>query len=41
VFWIGVYPGLTIEMLDFIAETILNFAADAKLQSAGSPLVIR
>ena len=25
VFWIGVYPGLTSEMLDFVANTILNF----------------
>jgi CDP-6-deoxy-D-xylo-4-hexulose-3-dehydrase len=30
VFWIGVYPGLTVEMLDFVAGTILNFAADAR-----------
>jgi CDP-6-deoxy-D-xylo-4-hexulose-3-dehydrase len=29
VLWIGVYPGLTAEMLDFVANTILNFAADA------------
>jgi CDP-4-dehydro-6-deoxyglucose reductase, E1 len=27
VFWIGVYPGLTKEMLDFVAETIFDFAA--------------
>jgi CDP-6-deoxy-D-xylo-4-hexulose-3-dehydrase len=32
VFWIGVYPGLTAEMLDFIAETISTFAANARLQ---------
>jgi CDP-6-deoxy-D-xylo-4-hexulose-3-dehydrase len=26
VFWIGVHPGLTIEMLDYVANTILAFA---------------
>src|SRR6202051_2346552 len=26
VFWIGVYPGLTKEMLDFVAESIFDFA---------------
>jgi CDP-6-deoxy-D-xylo-4-hexulose-3-dehydrase len=31
VFWIGVYPGLTTEMLDFVANTILNFAAESSL----------
>ena len=41
VFWIGVYPGLTTEMLDYVAETILSFAADAKPLSAGLPRVIR
>jgi CDP-6-deoxy-D-xylo-4-hexulose-3-dehydrase len=41
VFWIGVYPGLTTEMLDFVAETILTFAADARPLSAGLPPVIR
>ncbi len=25
VFWIGVYPGLTNEMLDFIAKTMTEF----------------
>jgi CDP-6-deoxy-D-xylo-4-hexulose-3-dehydrase len=30
VFWIGVYPGLTTEMLDFVAATILEFAAAAR-----------
>jgi CDP-6-deoxy-D-xylo-4-hexulose-3-dehydrase len=30
VFWIGVYPALTTEMLDFVANTILNFAADSR-----------
>jgi CDP-6-deoxy-D-xylo-4-hexulose-3-dehydrase len=41
VFWIGVYPGLTTEMLNYVAETILSFAADAKPLSAGLPRVIR
>ena len=26
VFWIGVYPGLTAEMLDFVVETVTQFA---------------
>jgi CDP-4-dehydro-6-deoxyglucose reductase, E1 len=30
VFWIGVYPGLTKKMLDFVSETILDSAAAAK-----------
>jgi CDP-6-deoxy-D-xylo-4-hexulose-3-dehydrase len=30
VFWIGVYPGLTKEMLDFAAESIFDFAAAAR-----------
>jgi CDP-4-dehydro-6-deoxyglucose reductase, E1 len=30
VFWIGVYPGLTTEMLDFVAETIVEFAAASR-----------
>ncbi len=30
VFWIGVYPGLTAGMLDFVADTIVAFAAKAK-----------
>src|ERR1700692_985887 len=30
VFWIGVYPGLTKEMLDFVAESIFDFAATAR-----------
>ena len=29
VFWIGVYPGLTTPMLDFVAETIVRFVSDA------------
>ena len=31
VFWIGVYPGLTTEMLDFIAKTATEFVATAKV----------
>jgi CDP-6-deoxy-D-xylo-4-hexulose-3-dehydrase len=38
VFWIGVYPGLTTSMLDFVAETIIQFARDAV---SPSMLVIR
>ena len=30
VFWIGVYPGLTTEMLDFIVKTAMEFVASAK-----------
>ena len=30
VFWIGVFPGLTKEMLDFVAETVLEFAATTR-----------
>jgi CDP-6-deoxy-D-xylo-4-hexulose-3-dehydrase len=30
VFWIGVYPGLTKSMLDFVVDTIFAFAAAAK-----------
>jgi CDP-6-deoxy-D-xylo-4-hexulose-3-dehydrase len=41
VFWIGVYPGLTEPMLDYVAEAILSFAADARPLSAGLPPVIR
>jgi hypothetical protein len=29
VFWIGVYPGLIAEMLDFVADTMLKFAAES------------
>jgi CDP-4-dehydro-6-deoxyglucose reductase, E1 len=31
VFWIGVFPGLTTEMLDFIAKTMVEFVATAKV----------
>jgi CDP-4-dehydro-6-deoxyglucose reductase, E1 len=30
VFWIGVFPGLTKEMLDFIVKTAMDFVALAK-----------
>jgi len=30
VFWIGVYPGLTNEMLDFVANTMSEFVADVQ-----------
>jgi CDP-6-deoxy-D-xylo-4-hexulose-3-dehydrase len=30
VFWIGVYPGLTSEMLDYIVKTMVEFVATAK-----------
>lgn len=33
VFWIGVYPGLTRPMLDFVAATILNFVANSNRES--------
>jgi len=31
VFWIGVFPGLTTEMLDFIVKTAMEFVATAKI----------
>jgi CDP-4-dehydro-6-deoxyglucose reductase, E1 len=30
VFWLGVYPGLTKSMLDFVSETIRDFVAEMK-----------
>lgn len=30
VFWIGVYPGLTVEMLDYMAETVHSFVSEGK-----------
>jgi CDP-4-dehydro-6-deoxyglucose reductase, E1 len=30
VFWIGVFPGLTEEMLDFIVKTAFEFVGTAK-----------
>ncbi len=32
VFWIGVYPGLTLEMLDYVAETVQSFVSKKTLQ---------
>jgi len=37
VFWIGVYPGLTKAMLNFVVESIFEFAAAARAIPAGSP----
>ncbi|MGA8272375.1 MAG: lipopolysaccharide biosynthesis protein RfbH [Candidatus Sulfotelmatobacter sp.] len=34
VFWVGVYPGLTAPMLDFVAATITGFIAQPKSRSA-------
>jgi CDP-6-deoxy-D-xylo-4-hexulose-3-dehydrase len=34
VFWVGVYPGLTPPMLDFVAQTITGFIAQAKARRA-------
>jgi CDP-6-deoxy-D-xylo-4-hexulose-3-dehydrase len=31
VFWVGVYPGLTQPMLDFIAQTIVQFVESVRL----------
>jgi CDP-6-deoxy-D-xylo-4-hexulose-3-dehydrase len=36
VFWIGVYPGLTKPMLDFVAATIIDFVS--KSTSTGQAL---
>ncbi len=36
VFWIGVYPGLTKEMLDFVAATVFEFAAASRSVSVRS-----
>jgi len=29
-FWIGVFPGLTTELLDFVVKVITEFVANAK-----------
>lgn len=34
VFWIGVYPGLTPTMLDFVAQSITGFIAESKARRA-------
>jgi CDP-4-dehydro-6-deoxyglucose reductase, E1 len=36
VFWIGVYPGLTRKMLDFVVETVFEFAGSARSAAARS-----
>jgi CDP-6-deoxy-D-xylo-4-hexulose-3-dehydrase len=45
VFWIGVYPGLTKPMLDFVAsalaEFVLEAAADSRTQDAEAKLPVR
>jgi CDP-4-dehydro-6-deoxyglucose reductase, E1 len=41
VFWIGVYPGLTKNMLDFVVETIFEFATASGTIPAHSPQVNR
>jgi len=28
-FWVGVYPGLTIPMLDYIADSVIEFVENA------------
>jgi CDP-6-deoxy-D-xylo-4-hexulose-3-dehydrase len=33
-FWVGVYPGLTMEMLDFVADSILEFVQDPRNASS-------
>ncbi len=38
VFWIGVYPGLTAPMLDFVADTIISFATSTKPLTIGASL---
>jgi CDP-4-dehydro-6-deoxyglucose reductase, E1 len=37
VFWVGVYPGLTRLMLDFVAKTITEFIAQAKARGEKQP----
>jgi len=41
VFWVGVYPGLTPAMLDFVAATITRFVAQSKSQPVPQPTVAR
>ena len=38
VFWIGVYPGLTREMLDFVAGTVSGFVANAEKTASNLPV---
>jgi CDP-4-dehydro-6-deoxyglucose reductase, E1 len=37
VFWIGVYPGLTRPMLDFVAKSVIDFATSSDLSSTKLP----
>jgi CDP-6-deoxy-D-xylo-4-hexulose-3-dehydrase len=37
VFWVGVYPGLTPAMLDYIADTITAFVESAHSLSRSTP----
>jgi CDP-4-dehydro-6-deoxyglucose reductase, E1 len=38
VFWVGVYPGLTPTMLDFVAATITEFTAQSKTRREETPV---
>jgi len=38
VFWIGIYPGLTVPMLDFVAETIVASAANPRAREIDVPI---
>jgi CDP-4-dehydro-6-deoxyglucose reductase, E1 len=42
VFWVGVYPGLTPAMLDFVAETILDFVSksSSELRVIANPVAV-
>jgi CDP-6-deoxy-D-xylo-4-hexulose-3-dehydrase len=39
-FWIGVYPGLTDEMLEYAAHSVLEFLADPSLAIPGKPVSV-
>ncbi len=39
-FWIGVYPGLTDEMLQYAAHSVLEFLADPSLAIPGKPVSV-
>jgi CDP-4-dehydro-6-deoxyglucose reductase, E1 len=41
VFWIGVYPGLTKAMLDFVAEAVTGFASDSSLHGLAKRVAVR
>jgi CDP-4-dehydro-6-deoxyglucose reductase, E1 len=38
VFWIGVYPGLTEEMLEYVAETIARFVRNPEMRELDVPI---